>query len=159
MPTDQNPAQISIPVPSKSPTAGLLYNDFACGFGLSRPQFVKHQLSESMKITWQVMLIFKKGQLPTWDAWNLSQAYRPWYRLLGTFLWKTSVLVLVLPPASRWRRRRRRRDVRRCRIYNLVQKIVYLSFCDRWAWFFLCSYDYFRKFLGFPQKKIEMFMG
>ena len=24
-----NPAQISIPVPEKSPTAGLLYNDFA----------------------------------------------------------------------------------------------------------------------------------
>ena len=24
-----NPAQISIPVPKKSPTAGLLYNDFA----------------------------------------------------------------------------------------------------------------------------------
>ena len=46
-------------------TTGFLYNYFACGFGLSRPQFVKHQLSESMKITWQVMLIFKKGQLPT----------------------------------------------------------------------------------------------
>ena len=28
MPTGPNPAQISIPVPQKSPTAGLLYNDF-----------------------------------------------------------------------------------------------------------------------------------
>ena len=28
MPTGPNPGQISIPDPSKSPTAGLLYNDF-----------------------------------------------------------------------------------------------------------------------------------
>ena len=30
LPIGPNPAQISIPVPKKSPTAELLYNDFAC---------------------------------------------------------------------------------------------------------------------------------
>ena len=40
MPTGPNPAQISIAVSQKSPTAGLLYNDFGQGRNVFSPNFV-----------------------------------------------------------------------------------------------------------------------
>jgi hypothetical protein len=39
MPTGPNPAQISIPVPYKSPTPGLIYNDFGSKYELGKKQF------------------------------------------------------------------------------------------------------------------------
>ena len=46
LPIGPNPAQISIPVPKKSPTAGLLYNDF-----------VQSRLNFAWKFTYRLILL------------------------------------------------------------------------------------------------------
>ena len=56
-PFSPNSAQISIPVPWKSPTAGLLYNDFECCFGVQKNQPRKAELA------WQVSRYPWRGSL------------------------------------------------------------------------------------------------
>ena len=120
--TGPNPAQISIPVPQKSPTAGLLYNDFGwavigfltmqndawnilCSYDISL--CIRDHLELEL---FHPLLIFRCGSKPFWVGldwlWKIPLKLfndlfsQSWLRITDyqwRFHWRTLQIVWVKP--------------------------------------------------------------